>query len=600
MTQKTKQMNRRTFIKTSSATAAALGSAIGPFIKISNANSNPRTVKKLFATTDYSDNVLVNKSYITRQQLDDFHKGLADLGVTRHQWIVSTYWLFYENHPHGIDLLSEVVKSAHAHGIELYALIKNFEDGGVRGSLPHTMPFPEGVVAYKNLCGISFWTHPFTAKHPEMCLKRRPGTLEYKGPVTSIRLVKDSDEPTRVKAEHLSIWTSETNNRFKEYKGPVSFRETIEWRPCFPKWEQCRILHLEKLNIPKEHKYILIRCSLADSRGDFSNEIGQIIEIAGPEAEKIPFIFSKGPISYETINSQIFQDELRKQSIRYFQHPQVKKELSDSEKLKAHYTDFYNFDEYYKLTTRKTLDNDGFIAVACGKLEYMFGDMHPIYPEVRKHWLDITKFCLDRGVDGINFRMGNHTRSPEYWEYGFNEPVLQASGGRTDYPTISKINGDAYTLFLREAKQLIKSRGKGLTLHLHAGMLMPDDRGRLSPLPPNFEWQWETWVREIADDLEFRGIYKLRPWNLERVLDTFSAVTREMNKPLYLQSDFHSLPNDEVRLFRKRQEIELLKNHPGLDGFVLYETANFAQLNDNNHIEIKDFMKDVINSEFTL
>ena len=41
MTQKTKQMNRRTFIKTSSATAAALGSAIGPFIKISNANSNP-------------------------------------------------------------------------------------------------------------------------------------------------------------------------------------------------------------------------------------------------------------------------------------------------------------------------------------------------------------------------------------------------------------------------------------------------------------------------------------------------------------------------------------------------------------------------------
>ena len=595
-------MNRRTFLTRtlSGMGAVAISSATGPFVKTTCAQSKPQTAKKLFATTDYSDNVLVNESFMDKKQLDDLHKTLAILGVTRHQWIVSTYWTFYEDYLHGFDLLAEAVKSAHAHGIELYALIKTFEDGGVRTVLPHSMPFPKGAVAFRDMCGLSIWAHPFAASHPEMCLKRKAGTYEFEGPVTTVRLIKDNDEPTRVKAEHLSIWTSSSNNKFLPYNGPVSIRESVEWRSCFPKWKQCRIIHLEDLKIPKDQTYILIRCSLADDMGDFCNENGQIIELVGPDNENIPFILSKGPVTFETHNRDLFQHKTRKRAIRYLQLPEVQKELNNPEKMQGHYDNFYVFDEYFKVTDRKTLDKDGFIAVACGKPEYMLGNLHPIYPEVRKHWLDITRFCLDRGVDGINFRMGNHTRSPEYWDYGFNEPVLEASGGRTDYPTICKINGNAYTQFLREAKKLIKSRGKGITLHLHAGMLMPDDRGRLSPLPPNFEWQWETWVREIADELEFRGVYKLRPWNLKRVLDTFSFVTRASNKSLYFQSDFHSYRNDEGRKHAKRQEIELVKNDPGLDGFVLYETANYTRLNENGSIELKPYMDDVIRTHYFL
>ena len=244
------------------------------------------------------------------------------------------------------------------------------------------------------------------------------------------------------------------------------------------------------------------------------------------------------------------------------------------------------------------MDKDGYIAVACGKPEYMLGNLHPIYPEVREHWLALTRFCLDRGVDGINFRVANHTRSSEYWDYGFNEPVLKASGGRTDYPTISRINGNAFTKFLRQAQSLIKARNKKLTIHIQATMLKPDDRGRLTSLPPNFEWQWETWVREIVDDLEFRGAFKLRPWNLQTVLETICFVAKSHNKPVYYQSDFHSMPNDEGRKHTKRQEIELVKKQSGLDGFVLYETANFTRKTDKGAIETLPFMEEVINSFF--
>jgi len=54
--------------------------------------------------------------------------------------------------------------------------------------------------------------------------------------------------------------------------------------------------------------------------------------------------------------------------------------------------------------------------------------------------------------------------------------VIQAAGGSTHYPDIRRINGNVYTQFLREVKELVKSRGKSLSIQLYSQMLMPDDR----------------------------------------------------------------------------------------------------------------------------
>lgn len=572
--------------------------------------------KKLLATTDFIDNILINhrgsrygipkvrsadyyehhKCYMDRAQIDELHKYLASIGVTRHQWMVDTSNTLYDNYPHGFDLLAEVVRSAHAYGIELYAEIKPFEGGGFGIILPHSMPCPDEAVAFKDIRGIFPTASPFVVRHQSMNLKRRAGTYLYHGPVSSIRLVKSDNRPTRIKAEHLSIWTSPSNNGFVPYDGPMTFRETIEKRYRFPYWRSCRILHLESLNIPKDHRYFLIRCSLADEQGDFSNEKGNIIELVGNDGKNIPHTLSTGPVSLES-HRDFYHSKVMKQLVRYLQLPDVQAEISDTQKMQEHYRHFYSFGEYH-LGDWTTLDKDGYIAAACGKPEYMPGNLHPVYPEVRAYWLELTRYCLDRGVDGINYRVANHTRSPEHWEYGFNKPVLEAAKGKTDYPTISRINGEAYTRFLREARKLIKSRRKSMTIHLVADMFMPDNRPRkLNALPPNFEWQWETWVKEIADELEFRGVFKLRPWYLKRALDVFSAATRAANKPFYFQGDFHRMTFDGP-FYSMQAEVDLVNNHAGLDGYVLYETANFTRINETGEVEGSAEVADLLNKHF--
>jgi len=437
-----KKMNRRTFMGTTlSGCAVTLGGKVTSLITLSDTGASSRQGKKLLATTDYYDNILHGKFLFERKHLNALHKYLASIGVTRHQWIVDTIWNFYDNTDH-FDLLAEAVKSAHQNGLEFYAEIKPFEGGGFENTLPLSLPFPKGVVALKDIRGIYPIARPFVAENPHFCLKRRSGTYHFEGSISVIRLVNGDDKPTQIKAEHIEIWTSPSNNGFERYNGPVLFRESVEWRPMYPKSKQCRILNLEGLHIPVSHKYILIRCKL--KKGDFTNERGNIIELSDQDGKNIPFILSTGPVDYNTHRSQ-YDNYMHDRIARYYQDTEVREEFANREKAEKHYRDFYSFDERRRLTELYTLDKEGYIAVACGKPEYMLGNLHPIYPEVRKHWLDMINYCLERGVDGINIRHSNHTRSPEDWEYGFNEAVLEATDGRTDYPTIRHINGNAYT-----------------------------------------------------------------------------------------------------------------------------------------------------------
>lgn len=566
--------------------AFALGQGSFPFTRIADVDFVSGGKKKRIATTDYFDNIIGSKFLFERKHLDALHKYLASLGVTRHQWMVEHIWNFYDTRPDGFDLLAEAVQSAHAHGIEFYAELKPFEGGSFGNSYPHSLPFPEGVVALKDMRGIFIAARPFVAANPRFCLQRRPGTWDYKGPVTTIRLVKGDDNPTRIKADHLTIWTSHQNNGFVEYNGPVSFRESVEWRPTYPKSRDCRILHLEGLQIPATHRYILVKCSLSGQNGDFTNERGSIVELAGPGNRKIPSILSTGKADYNAYREQ-YENYLFDQIVRYFQNPEAKEAFTNRKIAEKHFIDFYTFDESIRITVPYTLDKEGYVAVACGKPEYMPGNLHPIYPEVRNHWLGMVNYCLSKGVDGINIRHSNHTQSPEDWEYGFNTEAIEAAGGRTDYPAIRKVNGDAYTRFLREARDLVRGRGKKLVVHLYSQMLMPDDRpGRMNYLPPNFEWQWETWINEIADELEFRGAWTLRPWNLRQVLETFAGATRAAGKPFYFQGNMKELGlNGPFKYQFTGKELEMVKNNPDLTGFVLYETANFTRVKQDGSIE---------------
>jgi hypothetical protein len=597
-------ITRRSFVTTAltGVGALAVSNPLFQCTTIENADSGNSGKKQLFATTDYSDNVLINQQgsrygapvlrdddyykfnrcFMDIKQLDELHEFLASLGVTRHQWIVDTMWNLYEEYPHGFDLLEEVAKSAHKYGLEFYAEIKPWEGGAFGMSLPGTMPCPQASGAYRDLRGVFPDMRRFEAFHPTLSLKRKPGTYDCSEPVSAIRLIKMDDRPTRVKAGHLSIFSSATNNRFEMVQGPVSFRETIERRFRFPYWKHCRVLHLENLKIPEGHSYFLVRCSLADEMGDFSNEKGNIMELADAAGNILPHMLSTGQVLLGDHNN-FYHSKLNRKVLPYLQNPQVQAEINNLRKMEEHYRDYYAFGDY-ALSDQITLDKDGYVAVACGKPEFIAGQLHPIYPEVREYWLNMVSFCLDRGVDGINIRTANHTLSPEPWEYGFNEPVLEVTQGKTDFVTVRKVNGDAYTHFLREAKKLVKSRGKKLTIHLETELIIPDDRGKQSSLPWNFEWQWETWVKEIADDLEIRGTYGFRPWNYKKALDIFGSAARAANKPLFLQGDFHGM-SFEGPFDCTEEEIKTVKSRDDLSGYVFYETANITRINEEGKLE---------------
>jgi len=612
------KLNRRSFVTTLSGLGVVtLSQPFGTYHDEAGENKPKKGKKQLFATTDYTDNIIINhqgtrygtpvertddyysgnRCFMDKKQLDGLHQVLASLGVTRHQWIVDQSWTLYDDYPHGFDLLAEAAKSAHKYGIDFYAEYKPFEGGTAGIILPSTMPCPEGTGACRDIRGIFPAARRFEAAHPDLCLKRRTGTFTAEGAVTAIRLVKGDDRPIRLKPEHLKIWTSPTNNRFVRYEGPVSFRETIEKRYRFPYWRKSRILHLEELKVPEGHRYFLIKSTLADNNGNFGNEKGNLLELVNASGKIMPHTLSTGPVRLEDHLNGFYNLKFLQNSILYLKNPEVRAEISDLQKMEEHYRDFFPFGDYHP-GDPYILDKEGYVAAVCGKPEFIIGQLHPIYPEVRNYWLNQIRFCLDRGADGMNIRISNHILSPEIWEYGFNDPVLRSTKGKTDFGLVSRINGNAYTLFLKEARHLIKSRGKSLVLHLESDLLMEDNRPlKISSYPFNFEWQWRTWVKEIGDEFEIRGIFRLRPWNLAKTIDVFSEATKAAGKPIYLQGDFHGL-SFEGPYYSTEAELDLVRNHDGLDGYVLYETANFTRVNEKNEVEGSTEIVKVLNKHF--
>ncbi|MBI4026703.1 MAG: hypothetical protein HY360_17095 [Verrucomicrobia bacterium] len=540
--------------------------------------------KQLHATADIYDDFLDNARFYEKSHLDALMAYLRKIGVTRLEWIFDAMWTFYEDYPPGFDLLAYAAEAAHAHGLEFIPVIKPFE-GGLSPGLPHTLPLHRGSPVLSDLRGIHPVIEPFVAAHPDMRLKRRPGDWDPGGAITEIRLVKGDDHPTRLRPEHLSIWTSPTNNHFQRYTGPLRFEESVEWRKAFPLWRKSRILSFKDLRIPESERYALVRCALADCNGDFANERAALVELVAENNQILPATPGSGPVKapLDDLDPSVPCPARQEFMTRYARFEEARKELCSREKMRWHYQDFFSFDDTL-ITQIHTLDVSGWVAVARGKAEHLVGALHPIYPEVQQHWLSKIRYCLDRGADGINIRVANHNKSHEIWEYGFNEPVLEKTGGEMDLAAVAKINGDAFTDFLRQAARLIKGRGKLVGVHLHPDMLHPDDRSRLGFAPQNFDWQWETWVGEIADYAEFRGGFALRPWNERKVIDRFSAATRAAGRPLFYQSSFKEL-HFEGDNFRLREECDLVCRHPRLDGLMLYETAMYTRINDRGDLE---------------
>lgn len=530
--------------------------------------------KPLYAATDFAGDWVRNGRY-DRRDLDVMFDYLARLGVTRVDWLYSPIISTEDDYPGGFNVVRYFVEAAHRRGMKACFVFKPFETG-IGRALPQTFPRPDGVPYLDDIRGIMPFVAPFVAAHPEFRYKRIPGKWEVGGRIGAIKLVKADSAPTRIRKEHLSIWTSALNNRFEHYVGDFTFTDEVEHRLDFPRSHTSRALTLGGLDIPEDRRYVVIKCSLTDDAADFTNETADLVELYNTTGELIPSTPGSAPANEQYVRDMIEQLPL----CAYGRHPEVQSLLADPAALKTHFDDFYCFDHFYHNREvcrgmSHTLDRAGFAAAARGKAEHLPGAMHSSHPEVREHWLSELKRFTSYGFDTVSFRESNHSStSHEREEYGFNAPVFE--NGRLDVAETARAAGQAYTDFLCEAAERLRRNGIRVEVHLYASHVgLESQRAGGGPTSPEpfVEWDWETWIRQCADGVQLRTHGGYRPTTFQYLVDRFTRQTdADRKREFVLQVRIRGVerPYGQQML---RWYLDYAAEHPGIDAFLLYETA---------------------------
>ncbi|MFC1454237.1 hypothetical protein ACFLQL_03560 [Verrucomicrobiota bacterium] len=536
-------------------------------------------LKQLYVTTDFYDNLLHAGRHFKKRDIDGLMAYCASLGATRHEWIFDTIWTLYDDDgPVGYDLLAEACESAHRHGMTFHVVFKPFEGAldHPAHTFPQTFPRPEKTPFLEEFGGIVDPVRPFLAAHPEMRMARRPDdAMDPGGRIVAIRLVKNDNAPCTFNPANLSIWTSPRNGGFKRYAGPVTINEDMEQRLLLPyRVQECRVVTLGALDLPEGTRFIMVRGEKCGGNGDFVNTVDQLVELVNEREQTIPSTPSRWRVNIELLYERACL--LRRLELtRYGRIPEVQSWFSDRERFlsEANGMFFFGFDG---ARGEVALNREGEVAIARGKQRHIGGVLCPAYPEVRQHWLDEIRFCLDRGVDGIGIRPGTHSWASEPWAFGFNEPVIEHSAHPGNVAEARRANGEAYGQFIREASAMVRGRGKEFGYHVEVPFLLHIDRDpEKTHFIRNIDWQWERWVREFADYVELRGLTQLREENAREVIDRVGLVAREAGIPLVAPG---TLPRCEC-------ELKWFVDHPDIAAFTLYESANFTHINENDKFE---------------
>jgi hypothetical protein len=548
-------------------------------------------MKKLETTVDFYDDLYWAGREYTAENVDQLIEFMHSIGIRKIDWMYDTFWTYYRYPFEGKkNVIAYAAEKAHSMGMELHAIIKPFETGLSEVFVPHTFPKPNGVNVIEDVNGYYYLVDPFTAANPNYRLKRKPGNWDPKGIVKTIKLVSTNDSEISIKAEDLEIWVGEKNGCLEKYEGGFEYSKSIEWRSMFPVGNECRVISLNGLCIDESKKYILVKNTNCNEKGTFCNNIQNMMEIYDEEGNIIP---STPAGSARSIDSVKRLTEY--QSIKYCDYTsseEVKEFLLDPVKVKTALKDSYAYGmkqrDYFgqgenSLHAERVFDRDGYAGVARGKIEYISGAMCPAYTEVQEHWLGLVKECIDSGVDGVNFRVEEHSsKSIERDEYGFNEPVLEKCEERIDRNLVNRINGEAYTAFLQKAKELLKAHGLSIGIHINAEYIYPDDRPapNYERIPPNIEWEWGKWIKEIADAVYLKTMH----FNTEAHADHFIDKITECAKPaIYIST------NKDVRFSGNHSRIEYEINkvfeHPRIDGYNLYESGEYTRMNESGQVE---------------
>jgi hypothetical protein len=542
----------------------------------------------LEALVDFVDDALIAEAPITPQNIDAMMLRLKEIGVHRVSWAYygdghggfinpAGYTGEYHGSWKNLDAtyqslgnpLKVAVEAGHRHGLEVYAYFKPYETGP-------GMLFPEGSPEAKTMGllpqigGMSCWLDPFVKAHPELRIKRRtddlPANVEH-AVVTSIRLIKKDDSPTRITKEHLQIWTSDANWHYKQAKVDFAFSDTVEKAPrdvldsnrkvVTRAGESVRVLTLSGLKL--RDKYVVVTTDFTDGKPDFVNSGTALVEAIDPQKRVIPIEVASG--------GSLWCDNL--QNFR---------------------TAGLTFDYGWgaapvALDAPNSSGTKGLIAFARGRNRYLPGALCETQPKVQKYWMECLEEMIAAGVDGVDFREENHsTHSNHTEDYGFNEAVLKQCRGLNGDALIAKIaevRGRAYTDFLRQCKQRLAASGKRMRYNLQVDWFRPDRPPSRAPAyPANINWEWSRWIDEgLMDAAIYRFFYLQTPAVLadpvgREIVERCRRNAIPVTYNQYLDPRYKgSGPNGPGVL----DQLKLIRADGRFSGFILYEASTFLR-----------------------
>jgi hypothetical protein len=528
----------------------------------------------LEALTDFVDNTSGPEESISAQQIRSMMAILRQCGIKRMSW--SYYGDGHGGYLHSLSVaartyqslgnpLRVAVEAAHAEGMELYAYYKPYETGlgsiAPEGSID-AMTSGRMAMAGGRLTG---QVDRFVVDNPHLRIKRRTDDLPADIatiPICSLKLIKKDDSPTRVTKEHLQIWASNLNNRYQQLDIDFDVKETVEKakRDVYDshdnlitkKGAPVRVLTLSGLNLTQP--YILVTTDFTEGQGDFENIVTEMLVAFDKDGRKIPGVFSDGWAIWG----------LKKSNFRGW----------------GLFFDYGFGRERRFLDTSNRGGKLGQISFTRGGSKYLSGALCETEPEVRDYWLSCVDEMLDAGVDGIDFRIENHSTHTDYPEnYGFNPAVLEecARRGSTDLKTIAKVRGEAYTEFLRQAKKRIAARGKRMRINLNVDWFRPEPdrpKGRRLAYPANIDFEWQRWIEEGLLD---EAILRFFAVGFDRIFIKKDAFANKMIDAC----NRHNIPitvNKYIWDPKKLQErIDVVVQDGRFSGFILYETARYTK-----------------------
>lgn len=475
----------------------------------------------LSATVDFPDDVIPGP-YDARL-LDELMGTLKSMGVRRVYWLYygdvepESFWAgsLYENPqiPYGtqtIEAIGEPLKAAvpvaHRHGLEIYGVLKPYNTGMSGTNGPSSGRRLSGI---EQIGGAVPQVIPFLEKYPHTRLRRRPDTRASHGAsVRKIRLLKRDDSPTRIRPENLQLWTSEDNGRYTRLDAALSVTERVEPAPrevrnyygdlVVAKGTPVRTLTIDGLNI--HERFVVVTTDFTDEDGDFVNTACGMVEAYGDDlGTPLPVVVASrgavwnGPRNLGD-NSPDYDSGMG--------HFEIPLDVNASAEGGNHFWD--------------RMARGGLVGFAQGKNNYLPGTVSEVYPEVHRLWDGWVDRILETGVDGIDIRVSSHgSLVDEPWEYGFDEPVVEAYrmkydadpwGSDNDLVRFSQLRGEHFTSFMRRTSNRARSMGRKMQAHIHTEAFRPDIvHGQIMGFPPNTHFAWQDWMRNgLLDGITFR------------------------------------------------------------------------------------------------